>query len=52
LIRGHKNVQIKGQILFKGEIITKLGWGYSKIFFSRNTKTEKLRFAQKPPKAK
>jgi hypothetical protein len=30
-------VQIKGQVLFKGEIITKMGWGHLKIFFSRTT---------------
>jgi hypothetical protein len=35
-----KFVQIKGQILFKGEIITKmqkLGWAHLKILFSRTT---------------
>jgi hypothetical protein len=26
------NVQIQGQVLFKGEIITEMGWGYLKIF--------------------
>jgi hypothetical protein len=33
-------VQIKGQFLLKGEIITKnvkMGWGHLKIFFSRTT---------------
>jgi hypothetical protein len=35
-----KFVQIKGQVFFKGEIITKnvkIGWGHLKIFFSRTT---------------
>jgi hypothetical protein len=27
--------KIKGQVLFKGEIIAKMGWGHLKIFFSR-----------------
>jgi hypothetical protein len=26
-----KEVQVKGQLLFKGEIISKLGWGHIKI---------------------
>jgi hypothetical protein len=26
-------LQIKGQVLIKGEIITKIGWGHLKIFF-------------------
>jgi hypothetical protein len=29
--------QIKDQILFKGERITKMGWGHLKIVFSRTT---------------
>jgi hypothetical protein len=33
-------VQIKGQVLFKGEIITKMGCGHLKIFFSRTTYPE------------
>jgi hypothetical protein len=40
-------VQIKGQVLFKREIITKmskLGWGHLKIFFSRIIGPEKLKF--------
>jgi hypothetical protein len=32
-----KFVQIKGQVLFKGEIIVKMGWGHLKILFSRTT---------------
>jgi hypothetical protein len=32
-----KFIQIKGQVLFKGEIITKMGWGHLKILFSRTT---------------
>jgi hypothetical protein len=31
-----KFVQIKGQVLFKGEIITKIGLGHLKIFFLQN----------------
>jgi hypothetical protein len=27
-----KILQIKGEILFKGEIITKMGWAHLKIF--------------------
>jgi hypothetical protein len=34
-----KFVQIKGQVLFEGEIISKMGWGYLKIF-SRTTEPE------------
>jgi hypothetical protein len=33
-------IQIKGQMLFKGEIITKMkkmGWGHLKTLFSRTT---------------
>jgi hypothetical protein len=39
-------VQIKGQILFKGQIITKCktGVGHLKIFLSRTTEPEKLIF--------
>jgi hypothetical protein len=29
-----------GQVLFKGEIIAKMGWGHLKIFFSRITESE------------
>jgi hypothetical protein len=35
-----KFVQLKGLVLFKGEIITKMskwGWDHLKIFFSRTT---------------
>jgi hypothetical protein len=42
-----KFVQIKGQALLKGELITKnakIGWGHPKLFFSRIIKPEKLRF--------
>jgi hypothetical protein len=38
-VREFKILQIKGQILFKGEIITKmqkLGWGHLKTFFLKN----------------
>jgi hypothetical protein len=31
-------VQIKGQVLFKGEIITIMGWGHLKISSSRTTR--------------
>jgi hypothetical protein len=37
-------VQFKGQVLFKGEIIAKMGWGHIKIFFSRTTEPEELIF--------
>jgi hypothetical protein len=30
-----KFIHIKGQVLFKRDIITKMGWGHLKIFFSR-----------------
>jgi hypothetical protein len=46
-MKGKKFVQIKGQVLFKGEIITKnakIGKGHPKLFFSRITKSEKPRF--------
>jgi hypothetical protein len=33
---------MKGQVLFKGEIITKVGWGHLKIFFSQTTEAEEL----------
>jgi hypothetical protein len=33
-------VQIKGQVLFKGEIIAKMGLGHLIIFFSRTTEPE------------
>jgi hypothetical protein len=40
-----KFVQIKGQVLFKGEVIAKMSkWGGAKIFFSRTTGTKKLKF--------
>jgi hypothetical protein len=44
-----KFVQIKSQVLIKGEIITKnvkMGWGHIKIF-SRTTRPEKLQFSRK-----
>jgi hypothetical protein len=31
---------MKGQVLFKGEIIAKMEWGHLKIFFSRTTEPE------------
>jgi hypothetical protein len=34
---------MKGWVLFKGEIITKMGWGHLKIF-SQTTKPEELIF--------
>jgi hypothetical protein len=34
---------MKGQVLFKGEIIIKMGWGNLKIF-SRTTEQEELIF--------
>jgi hypothetical protein len=45
--REFKFVQIKVQVLFKGEIDfknVKIGWGHLKIFFSRTTGPEKLTF--------
>jgi hypothetical protein len=38
-VKGILNCSKKGQILFKGEIITKMGWGHIKIF-SRTTEPE------------
>jgi hypothetical protein len=37
---------IKGQVLFKGEIITKMGWGHL-LIFSRTTEPEGLIFTKK-----
>jgi hypothetical protein len=45
-----KFVQLKGQVVFKGEIITKIlkmEWGHLKIFFLRAMKPEELKFTQK-----
>jgi hypothetical protein len=39
-------IQIKGQVLFKGEIITKVGWGHLKIF-STTTELEELILSDK-----
>jgi hypothetical protein len=41
-----KFVQIKGQVLFNGEIIknVKMGWGNFKILFLRTMKPEKMNF--------
>jgi hypothetical protein len=36
-----------GQVFFKGEIITKMGWGHLNIFFLRTMKPEKLNFKLK-----
>jgi hypothetical protein len=38
-VKGIQVCQIKGQVLFKGEMIknVKIGWGHLKIFFSRTT---------------
>jgi hypothetical protein len=36
-----KFLQIKGQVPFKGEIITKMWWGHLKILFLRTMKPEK-----------
>jgi hypothetical protein len=53
IILGHREFQItqlKGQVLFKGEIITKKkkkGWVHLKILFSRTAWLEKCRFTQK-----
>jgi hypothetical protein len=33
-----------GQVIFKGEIIAKMGWGHLKIFFSQTTESEELIF--------
>jgi hypothetical protein len=33
-------VQIKGQVLFKGDINAKMGWGQLKSFFSRTMEPE------------
>jgi hypothetical protein len=38
-----KFAQIKGKVLFKGEIIAKIRWFDLKYFFSRIPKPEKLR---------
>jgi hypothetical protein len=43
-VKGIQNFQIKGQVLFKGEIITKMRWGYFQIYFSRTTEPEELIF--------
>jgi hypothetical protein len=46
-LREFKIVQIKGHVLFKGEIIkknAKMGWGHLKILFSRTTEPEELIF--------
>jgi hypothetical protein len=43
--KGNSKLQINGQFLFKGEIITKMqkmGWCHLKIFFSRTTEAEEL----------
>jgi hypothetical protein len=37
-------IQIKGQVLFKREIIAKMGWGYLKIILSRTTELEEFIF--------
>jgi hypothetical protein len=47
IIQGYgefKIVEIKGQVLFNGEIITKMRWCHLKIFFSRTTEPEELIF--------
>jgi hypothetical protein len=53
--REFKIIQIKGQVLFKGEIITKIqkiGWCHLKIFFSRTTGPILTRLGTKHPLAK
>jgi hypothetical protein len=35
---------MKGQVLFKWEIITKMGWCHLKNFFSRTAEPEEPRF--------
>jgi hypothetical protein len=40
-VKGIQIFQTNGQVFFKGEIITKnvkMGWGHSKIIFSRTTR--------------
>jgi hypothetical protein len=37
---------MKDQVMFKGEIIAKMGWGHLKIFF-RTTEPEKVIFTCK-----
>jgi hypothetical protein len=34
----------KDQVLFKGEVITNIGWGHIKIFFSSTTEPKELIF--------
>jgi hypothetical protein len=43
-VKGIQVVQLKGRVLFKGEIIAKMGWGHLKFLFLRTTKPEKLNF--------
>jgi hypothetical protein len=35
---------MKGQVLFKGEIIAKMGWVHLKFLFLKTMKPEKLNF--------
>jgi hypothetical protein len=37
---------MRGQVLFKGEIITKMGWGHLKIF-SRTTESRRVHIYMK-----
>jgi hypothetical protein len=40
-------VQVKGQVIFKGEIIAKIGWGHLKYFFLKNCKARKAQIYMK-----
>jgi hypothetical protein len=44
-----KGIQIKGWVIFKEEIIVKMGWGHLKIFFSRTTVPILTRLGTKHP---
>jgi hypothetical protein len=46
-IKVNQNVQIKGQVLFKGDTIknAKLGCGHLKTFFTRTTEPEEFIFS-------
>jgi hypothetical protein len=43
-ILNSKLFKLRARSSSKGEIITKLGWGHLKIFFSRTTEPEELIF--------
>jgi hypothetical protein len=46
-VKGIQNCTNQGQVLFKGEIITKMqkmGWGHLRIFFSQTINPKELIF--------